>query len=138
MICYIAAMTYKKLDSFSLIKHLYRCTAMHQDAFILYVYFSYDYKQTVKQKHGMFSWKRHKQNCTRNENQNVRVRTSKISIMCCNKHDSNSYGYVVFFRIKTFFLENDNLKTVDSWVEMSYVQFVPLSGRVNALLNGMQ
>lgn len=44
MICYIAAMTYKKLDSFSLIKHLYLCTAMHQDAFILYVYFSYDYK----------------------------------------------------------------------------------------------
>lgn len=70
MICYIAAMTYKKLDSFSLIKHLYSCTAMHQDAFILYVYFSYDYKQTVKQKHSMFSWKIHKQHRIRNENNN--------------------------------------------------------------------
>lgn len=38
---------------------------------------------------------------------NVRVRTYKISIMCCNKHGSNSYGYVVFLRLKAFFLEPD-------------------------------
>lgn len=74
------------------------------------------------------------------EIKNVRVRTYKISIVCCNKHGSDSYGYVVFLRIKAFFLEHDESeKTVGSWVEMSYVWFmfiwliVPLSGRKNVV-----